>query len=473
MSTVLRPPGWAVVFLALSTVSLAGCAGEPFRVDARAEPRLLRAAPAEEPSVTALVRPPQRPAGAEPAAPGPEPTPKPKPSPPRQLACPPPVRDRVLECVRQREADPDRSAGEHLLDSLLDCVDAEPLTAFREVYCESERDDPACELDAETAETALQPLCLAAAREPLFSGRCALPAEYAALGLNAPVVRLASSRLTASDGLNDVQRAQLLALSAAVGFPAHSVEDALEQTDDGAFEQLDLLDYGSGRRLRALSAYYGDTRVGRVFFAAGTVVAATIDDGFVNGCAVERKPLGAPCAANADCAAELTCSGAHQAAPGVCVPAAAEAAQCASDADCSERALCLPSLEGRPGCRGAWFRGRFASEQNALVNGAVESALVAAGVGARVTGSRVSLQLELATASQLRVELVSPAGTSAIAWDGAVNTDSLRLTEVAVHFAEAPPALGEWRLRISGASEKLSVARLAWSLELATDSAPR
>lgn len=100
-------------------------------------------------------------------------------------------------------------------------------------------------------------------------------------------VRVQNHRTWSSpSGLEDLERAQVLAAVRVAYEEAATVEEAFESVDQGLVERYVLWDEAGSRTFLALEYGAGDNSFGVIFVAGTTEVAATIVDGDLDDCAV-------------------------------------------------------------------------------------------------------------------------------------------------------------------------------------------
>ncbi|MBK7827409.1 hypothetical protein [Nannocystis sp.] len=403
--------------------------------------------------------------------------------PPGELLCPVAIDDAILACIAELQADPELADNNFLLDLLWMCSDAEPVADDYDAHCAAHPDDPICALEYQVFVETVLPECVARVQQLVFADVCLLPATYPEL-LFAPAIALMERRfVTTAAQLDASEQQQLLWASADMGFPAASVEEALLASDDDGLEQLTVLDVGTDRTLVLYSGHYGDTRVGRMFFAGTLTLVGAVEDGSFTRCGVERTIEGQPCTDDLACAPDHKCidilSDADNVvlAPGVCAsptPIAGEGSPCNAHQDCdpSSGLLCLDSInEGDDGvCRPGWMRRSFAGPDTALVaGGSVKLPLLVAGVATVPTAAYLDLQRAQDGANQVAIHLVNPLGTSTSVSLTDAPLVVLDLEPIAVPTDES--AGGVWHLVVDdlGGQASGAVTRVALTLDTRWD----
>ena len=177
------------------------------------------------------------------------------------LVCPQSVEAAILACVAELQADPELAEGNFLLDLLLMCSDAEPVADDYDAHCAQFPADPICALDYPVFVEEVLPECIAGAQEIVFAEVCLFPESYGDLLLVPGIAVMDRREITGAGQLSPIEAEQLLLTSAAAGFPAATVDEALLATDDDAFTRLTVLDVGGDRVIVLYTAHYGDTRV--------------------------------------------------------------------------------------------------------------------------------------------------------------------------------------------------------------------
>ena len=400
-----------------------------------------------------------------------------------ELLCPAAIDDAILACIADLQADPELADNNFLLDLLWMCSDAEPVADDYDAHCAAHPDDPICALDYRTFFETVVPECVARVQELVFADVCLLPATYQEL-LFAPAIALMQRRfITTAAQLDASEQQQVLWASADMGFPAATVDEALLASDDDGFEQLTVLDVGSDRTLVLYTAHYGDTRVGRMFFAGTLTIVGAIEDGDFTRCAVERTIEGQPCTDDLACAPDHDCQSILLdaddvvLAPGVCVsptPIPGDGMPCDAHQDCDPASglLCLGSIsEGDNGvCRPGWMRRSFAGPDAALVaGGSVKIPLLVSGVATVPTAAYLDLQRAQDGANQIAIHLVNPLGTSTPVSLTDAPLVVLDLEPIAVPTDES--AGGVWHLVVDdlGGQASGAVTRLALTLDTRMD----
>ncbi|MCY1071232.1 hypothetical protein OV090_41200 [Nannocystis sp. RBIL2] len=401
------------------------------------------------------------------------------------LQCPEAIDQAILACVADLQSDPELAAGNFLLDLLFMCSDAEPVADDYDAHCANAPDDPICALEYPQFVEDVLPACITRAQTILFADVCLLPGSYDEL-LFAPAVVLMDRRLvTDAAELDATEQEQFLRASAEIGVASATVEEALGATDEGAVEQLTVLDVGTDRVLVLYSARYAGVRHGRMFFWQTFTIAGAVEADVFTRCGVEQTIEGRPCEDALACGDEHTCfdvlvgEGGVVLAPGTCVSEAAipgDGAACSAHADCepSIGLLCLDRLEGEGDgtCRPGWMRRSFAGpagDSQLVEDGTLLLPILASGIATVPTGAYLDLQIVQDQANSLAVHLVNPGGTSTTVTVSEGPVIDLQLFEVGVPTDES--AGGTWHLAVEdlGGAASGVVTRLALTLDTRFD----
>lgn len=372
---------------------------------------------------------------------------------PSPLTCPPAITAAISACVADLQADPELAPNLFLLDLLIMCSDAEPVADDYDAHCAETPGDPICALDYRTFVTDVLPLCVDAAQTDLFADVCLLPTDYDDL-LFAPGIALKRRRGVVDDAdLTDTEKQQLLKTSAELGGPTGDVAEALSGVDDGAYEQLDVLDVGTDRALVAYTGRYAGALHGRVFFQDTLTVVGEVTDGVFTLCGVERGVEGTPCEDDAPCQPDHACNdvlldGDVVVAPGVCIdPLSNAEGGCVDHDDCEPSHLCLDTMNEGGTCRPGWMRRSFAGQGAPLTPGGITTIeFTASGLATVPTAGYLDLDLTQTSDNLLALRLTNSTGTGYSV--GMSDAQSLHFDLEPVPVQSDESAGGVWQLEI-------------------------
>jgi hypothetical protein len=381
------------------------------------------------------------------------------------------------------EQDAERSTENFLLDDVVACADPEAVGDAYDRHCSARPADPICVGSYQQFAEGELPSCKSAAQGFVFSERCLLRGEFWLLRFTPGLVVLSSRLVRQSSDVTAAEAEQILWTSADSGFPVSTLEEAILATDDDQFEFLELLDVGSRRTIVAITAHYGDTRVGRILFRGTRTLVARVEDSFLSDCGIERLAQGSPCLES--CPGELTClgslagssDGAESSGFGLCVDASLPVEHglpCTTHADCdaSLGLACLSAGGDAPEdgeCRPAWLRRTFEGPVGTLTTGGTTRIpIVASGLAPLVSEVRIEVLVGQDAPHALEIVLESPSGATSIVWDGAdvAPMTDVWIPEERLTFPPDQVANGTWFLVVQGLDDDASGSVARWALTL-------
>ena len=182
-----------------------------------------------------------------------------------------------------------------------------------------------------------------------------------------------------------------------------------------------------------------------------------------------------PCATTADCSAGLSCVGASpQTWNGRCVdttPVPGEQVECSGSLPCTEASglVCAGMYSSGGLCAPAWTRGTFTDNADAPipegVGAPLERTVDASGLLTVATDAWLRATVAHPAPDQLRVVLVSPAGSESVVFEGTSTGQDLEL-DLPVPVPGDEPANGTWTLRVTDTKQGQSGTLVRWTLTL-------
>jgi hypothetical protein len=307
---------------------------------------------------------------------------------------------------------------------------------------------------------------------------CLLGDSYQALLADPAFTTVSTRVVTAADQVSGREAEQVLAALVRIYGDGIDLAAGLAAADDDRVNLTRVLHTPTASELVLVELGAGDTQVGSIFFAESLQVAAFIDDGFLDACALFAPRGGAAagelCRGASDCQAGLLCTG-QFAGRGRCVDTtdlAGEGQACTADGDCGTAALvCAGATRGGGLCNPAWMRGRFGDSADAALvdgpSGAVTRRLPVYGLATVDTDVELVATIAHSRASDLQIVLVNPLGTEVVVFDGqtaGVSASPLVLNEPLFGFSGDESVNGEWALivrdRVAGITGRLVDWRL-------------
>ena len=383
---------------------------------------------------------------------------------PAGQACHARLAEAIRACTADRLADPDFDPyAQSELDVILQCTDPEIVAPAWDTLC-AERDAPAdlCAYTMEGLTTHYLPGCATALVNEALDRSCVFGSTWREIFYRpAALVIVAERTLTAASPLTELERAQIVkAVTATAYDDATTPEAAFAAVDDQRINQVELWDASNRVAVTGYEMGAGDNSFGMLFRAGTTDVVAHNNDGDLSACTLTWGPERRRCAADADCAAGLHCTGkAEVSGKGRCIDTAA-AEDSALDHECEAATGCPAGLVcagaatwGTGICRPAWMQGRFVSEPALAIPdhdpAGAEAWLLVEGLATVDVDVLLDLVVSHPRPADLKVSLLNPAGTEVVIFDGATPANGeLTLKNFVVKGFPGDEYLnGAWRLR--------------------------
>lgn len=402
-------------------------------------------------------------------------------APPAGVACDPRLLDGMKGCVTdwRYAEDPDMTRPPTTGELVEWCTDAEPVAPVRDAICEEDPGATFCPLDYEAFVAQAIPPCRELLRAWTQETSCALGVTWSPVAQGAAwgLVETDRTVIASAEGLSALEAERVvLALHASAHTDVTTAAEAIERTDDDELLRIALWDLTNGRAYEAYTFHSGDNLFGAAFAHGTAEVVARVNDGFLEGCAVQVGPAFQPCATTADCGAGLTCVGAaEQTWNGRCVdtaPLAGEQTPCSAASPCPEASglVCAgASLGGEGLCGPAWSRGAFVDVAEAPipegVGAPLERSVEASGLLTVTTDAWLRAVIAHGAPEQLRVVLVNPLGTESVVYEGTSTGPELILDQP-VPVPGDEPANGSWTLRVTDTKKGVTGTLSRWTLTL-------
>ena len=187
---------------------------------------------------------------------------------------------------------------------------------------------------------------------------CVLDVEFREVVRQRELVLLSDSLFFAVVELDVATGEQLVASLANEGTVVADVDAAFSQLS-GPLQVQRFWDLTNEAAIDVLSYRHNDGSHGAFFVAGTTQIVATVFDGDVSGCTLERGPVG-DCAITADCDVGYACQGSTDDLRGRCIPndVVDDGSVCVASSQCTEGQRC----DGTGTCRPAFMTGTFSAE---------------------------------------------------------------------------------------------------------------
>jgi hypothetical protein len=350
------------------------------------------------------------------------------------------------------------------------CSEAELLAVTFDNLCAKPSPEAFCAAPFEDFAQGQAQLCGPKLLDWAVSTDCVFGATFSAISQNLSWYTAETGRRTIDVAavVTPLEEAQVLAAvaSSAAGEQT-DLAAALAATDDDSVEQIQLWDLSQDRAFTAYQFHAGDTRLGLIFEAGSTQVAAKINDSFIEDCKALVGPAQQPCAQKSDCAEGLTCVGASpQTYNGRCVNAAkdypgdsqfcgpGDENPCPAD---SGVGCAGTAFDGTGICLPLWTRGVFQDIAQSPIpdgpNGVLERTIDVSGLLTVSTDAKVRVFITHPDVSQLRISLLNSYGTEAVVYSGEATGSELFL-EKAVGVPGDEMVNGTWTLRVKDIKKK-------------------
>lgn len=366
--------------------------------------------------------------------------------------CDAPILAAIEACVTDfRDNDPDFdpsvTSGFDLYDQ---CSDPEVTAPARDARCEGSKPPAYCALDMDAFTSEYLPVCRVEATHRWLDGACVFGESYRDILDSAEAMVVVGRRqLTAGSSLTDLQRSQILSAVEATAHDVSTVEAAFEVVDDNVIFQSELWDASGRRGFTAYEMGAGDNSFGKIFVSGTTDVAATINDGIIEGCTTLWGNERRRCATDADCRGGTKCHGRPEGfALGRCIDPTLDTSPLETTActvtdtsfgcpDGSGLVCAGAAASGEGLCLPGWMRGRFHSWPRTAIPdnkpAGVDASLLAYGLATVDMDIKLTMQISHQRIADLRVKLINPAGTEVIVFEGSSQTSG---TEV--YFDDKP-----------------------------------
>lgn len=383
-------------------------------------------------------------------------------------ACHPEIAAAIDACVQARREEPDFEPESTSDWDLYDmCSDPEITAPTRDRICSTGAPPSMCSLATEAFAGQYLPTCRAEALGRFLDGACVFGRRYRDLfGRAENMVVIGRRTLTVSSTLSPLEGAQILAAITATSHPASTVPAAFAAVDRNTIFETELWDASGRRAFTAYEMGAGDNSFGRIFVQGTTNVAATINDGDIEGCTAKWGNERRRCQRNEDCRSGTLCQGQSEASPlGRCIATTRDThpnqgeectvTEASFGCPGGSGLVCAGSGIGGTGlCGPGWMRGRFEDRPNMPIPdnkaAGASTELLAYGLATVSTDVRLSLHIGHPRLRDLRVTLQNPAGTEVVVYEGKPGDNRTELyleDQVVAGFPGDESVNGVWRLK--------------------------
>jgi hypothetical protein len=395
---------------------------------------------------------------------------------PETVPCDEIVANNILACIGITVADSREDADIPDVtpqQALETCTGADALAGVFDRLCNTPQPAGFCPAGVDSFIQTMGPSC----HDQLapFAIECVFGGEFRDLATSHHVVAGTRRILRSAEGLDDIERAQIVAAIQTAGFTDFTAPElAFDEVQDGEINQVEIWDRTNARAYVAYEFALGDTSVGSYFPIDSAATAAVISDGFLGRCNVDVGPQGQDCTSNSDCSVGECVGDSAQSGVGRCtvLTGFGEPTECSADAPCDigQGTICSGLTRGDGGqCLPAWMRGNFGENDIAASipdndPQGLSRTLMVYGLATVDTDVELSMSIEHGDASQLRVTLTNPDGTEVVVSDGPANL--FRFDAPVLGFSGDESINGPWTLRVVDQQGVVTGDLVRWSLRL-------